>query len=112
VSIHSTSLSDIERCCGQHTPKQQLGPPTVLALLDILRELSARLARLETAASRPRGSLNQKQAAEYLNRSDEWLRREHATGRGPKRRRRGSRGWDYGIADLEAYREAEGHDSA
>ena len=112
MSIHSTALSDIERGRGQHTPKQQTGPPTELALLDILRELSARLARLETAASRPhRGSLNQKQAAEYLNRSDEWLRREHAAGRGPKRRRRGSRGWDYGMADLESYRQADSGDA-
>lgn len=76
--------------------------------IDILNELCQRLARLERA-TRPRcGSFNQKQAAEYLNRSEEWLRREHAAGRGPKRRRRGTRGWDYDIADLDAYREAEG----
>jgi hypothetical protein len=75
---------------------------------DLLDELRQRLERLERRAIRPqRGSLNQKQAAEYLNRSEEWLRREHAAGRGPKRRRRGSRGWDYDVADLEAYREAE-----
>jgi hypothetical protein len=75
---------------------------------EILDELRQRLERLERAARPRRGSLNQKQAAEYLNRSEEWLRREHAAGRGPKRRRRGSRGWDYDIADLDAYREAEG----
>jgi hypothetical protein len=76
--------------------------------IDILNELHQRLDRLERATRPRRGSLNQKQAAEYLNRSEEWLRREHAAGRGPKRRRRGTRGWDYNIADLDAYREAEG----
>lgn len=79
--------------------------------IDILNELRQRLARLERATRPRRGSLNQKQAAEYLNRSEEWLRREHAAGRGPKRRRRGTRGWDYDIADLDAYREAEGNDA-
>jgi hypothetical protein len=75
--------------------------------IDLINELRQRLDRLELA-TRPRcGSLNQKQAAEYLNRSEEWLRREHAAGRGPKRRRRGLRGWDYSYADLDAYR-AEG----
>jgi len=76
--------------------------------INILNELRQRLDRLERASRPQRGSLNQKQAAEYLNRSEEWLRREHAAGRGPKRRRRGSRGWDYDVADLDAYREAEG----
>jgi len=78
--------------------------------INILNELRQRLARLERATCPRRGSLNQVQAAQYLNRSEEWLRREHAAGRGPKRRRRGARGWDYDIADLDAYREAQGDD--
>jgi len=77
-----------------------------LEMVDLLNELRQRLDRLERATRR--GSRNKKQAAEYLNRSEEWLRREHAAGRGPKRRRRGTRGWDYDIADLDAYREAQG----
>ena len=77
-----------------------------LEMVDLLNELRQRLDRLERTTRR--GSRNQKQAAEYLNRSEEWLRREHAAGRGPKRRRRGTRGWDYDIADLDAYREAQG----
>jgi hypothetical protein len=77
----------------------------------VLSELRQRLERLELAIPPRRGSLNQKQAAEYLNRSEEWLRREHLAGRGPKRRRRGSRGWDYGMADLESYRQADSGDA-
>jgi hypothetical protein len=78
-----------------------------MAFETILAELHKRLTRLERANARPRrGSLNQKQAAEYLNRSEEWLRREHAAGRGPKRKRRG-RYYDYSIDDLDAYRESE-----
>jgi hypothetical protein len=77
---------------------------------EILDELRQRLERLERRAARPqRGSLNQKQAAEYLNRSEEWLRREHAAGRGPRRRRLG-RYYAYTYEDLDAYREAEGDD--
>jgi len=50
-----------------------------------LDELYKRLTRLERASARPRrGSLNQKQAAEYLNRSEEWLRREHGRRARPK----------------------------
>jgi hypothetical protein len=79
-------------------------------VVNILNELHERLNRLERATRPRRGSLNQVQAAQYLNRSEEWLRREHAAGRGPKRRRRGYRGWDYDISDLDAYREAEGDD--
>jgi hypothetical protein len=75
--------------------------------IEILNELRQRLDRLERTARPRRGSLNQKQAAEYLNRSEEWLRREHAAGRGPRRRRRG-RYYDYTFEDLDAYREAEG----
>ena len=69
-------------------------------LMDELRDLRARLARLEHHR-RPK-HFNQKQAAEYLNRSEEWLRREHALGRGPKRSQRG-RYWDYTLEDLDAY---------
>ena len=65
-----------------------------------LRELRARLARLESRR-RPQ-HFNQVQAARYLNRSEEWLRREHAAGHGPKRSQRG-RYWDYTIEDLDAY---------
>ena len=79
-----------------------------LEMVDILNELRQRLDRLERAARPRRGSLNQKQAAEYLNRSEEWLRREHAAGRGPRRRRHGSRGWDYNVSDLDAYRDEGG----
>jgi hypothetical protein len=79
--------------------------------IDLLNDLHQRLAILERAARPRRGSLNLKQADQYLNRSDEWLRQEHLAGRGPKRRRRGPRGWDYDIADLDYYREY-GDDSA
>jgi hypothetical protein len=76
-----------------------------MAQTDIVKELQHRLAVLERAARPSRGSLNLKQAAAHLNRSAEWLRREHLAGRGPKRRRRGARGWDYEISDLDYYRE-------
>jgi hypothetical protein len=76
-------------------------------LINELRDLRARLARLEHRR-RPK-HFNQKQAAEFLNRSEEWLRREHAAGRGPKRSKRG-RYWDYTIEDLDTY--ASGGDSA
>lgn len=74
-----------------------------------LDELRKRLSRLEAAVSKqPRGSTNMAGAARYLGRSEEWLRLEHRAGRGPRRRRRGARGWDYGYADLDAYRENGG----
>jgi hypothetical protein len=76
-------------------------------VIEILNELRHRLRRLEGKTSRRRGSLNQKEAAEYLNRSEEWLRREHAAGRGPKRRRRGTRNWEYLIDDLYTYTATE-----
>jgi hypothetical protein len=71
--------------------------------IDVINDLRQRIERLERNSSQERGYLNQKQAAGYLNRSDEWLRLEHAAGRGPKRHRVGSRGWRYAIADLDAY---------
>jgi|EndMetStandDraft_2_1072991.scaffolds.fasta_scaffold822129_1 hypothetical protein len=70
--------------------------------VDVLNDLRQRVERLERATS-GRGFLNQKQAAAYMSRSDEWLRLEHAAGRGPKRHRLGTRGWRYAIADLDAY---------
>jgi len=73
-----------------------------------IEELHKRLRRLEQAAARPRGSTNMAGAAAYLGCSREWLRLEHVAGRGPKRRRRGARGWDYSYDDLDRYREAEG----
>jgi len=73
-----------------------------------IEDLRARLRRLEDAAARPRGWTNMAGAATYLNRSREWLRREHAAGRGPKRRRRGARGWDYSYADLDEYGREQG----
>jgi hypothetical protein len=76
-------------------------------VIEILNELRHRLRRLEEKTSRRRGSLNQKEAAEYLNRSEEWLRREHTAGRGPKRRRRGTRNWEYLIDDLYTYTTTE-----
>ena len=76
-------------------------------LLSELRELRSRLARLERRVRRRH--YNQKGAAEYLGRSEEWLRREHAAGRGPKRSRRG-RYWDYRVEDLDEY--ASGGDAA
>jgi len=71
-------------------------------LLPILEELRHRLVRLEAAANRRKKRFNQKQAAEYLNRSEEWLRREHAAGRGPKRTKRG-RYYTYTVEELDAY---------
>jgi len=73
-----------------------------------INDLRARLKRLENAAARPRGWTGMAGAAAYLNRSREWLRLEYAAGRGPKRKRRGARGWDYSFADLDAWREAQG----
>ena len=68
-----------------------------------LKKLSARVARLEK--SMPCGSTNLVGAARYLNRSEEWLRREHARGKGPRRTRCGARGWSYTYDDLDDYRE-------
>jgi hypothetical protein len=76
-------------------------------LFEVLNELRNRLARLEQATNRRKRRFNQKEAAEYLNRSEEWLRREHAAGRGPSRKRRGSRGWEYTLEDLDGYAQAD-----
>jgi hypothetical protein len=71
-----------------------------LAEIDDLR---SRLARLESSARAPRGRTNLTGAARYLGRSDEWLRQQHLLGRGPRRKRNGTRGWDYTYAELDAY---------
>jgi hypothetical protein len=82
-----------------------------MALESEINDLRERVERLERKGG-PRGFLNQKQAAAYLSRSDEWIRLEHAAGRGPKRHRLGSRGWRYAIADLDRYlREGNGDDA-
>ena len=70
-------------------------------VLNELRELRSRVTKLEQR--RHPKHLNQKQAAEYLGRSEEWLRREHAAGRGPNRKRSGTRNWAYSTDDLDAY---------
>jgi len=70
---------------------------------ELLNNLLDRIARLEAAASKPRGKTNMSGAARYLGRSDEWLRRQHALGRGPKRSRAGTRNWLYDYADLDEY---------
>jgi hypothetical protein len=80
--------------------------PTTAELLGILEEMRTRLARLEAAANGRKKHFNQREAAEYLNRSVEWLRLEHAAGRGPKRTKRG-RYYTYAVEDLDAYLEGE-----
>jgi len=71
-----------------------------------LEEIFRRLDRLERDNRRSRRrSLRQKEAAEYLNRSVAWLRRETAAGRfKPKRH---GRILDYDIAELDAFRDGD-----
>jgi hypothetical protein len=71
-----------------------------------LAELRTRLAKLEAnqAAGRPRsGACNQVQAARYIGRSEEFLRRLQAQGVGPRRSRAGTKGWIYRYADLDEW---------
>jgi hypothetical protein len=75
---------------------------------EALAELDRRIRRLEEKKEHRRRSLNLRQAAEFLNRSDEWLRRQHAMGRGPIRHRRGKRNWEYTIDNLETYALSDG----
>jgi hypothetical protein len=70
-----------------------------------LNDLRERLRALEAKAAKLRGSTNLKGAADYLGRSDEWLRRQHQMGKGPRRKRFGRRFWSYSYADLDAFRE-------
>jgi hypothetical protein len=67
-------------------------------------EIQELLARIEKLESKPRGgAVNMVQAARYLGLSEETLRREHARGKGPRRSRRGSRGWSYAYHDLDRW---------
>ena len=70
-----------------------------------IEELRNRLARLEYGARSQRGCTNQTGAARYLGKSDEWLRRQHLLGRGPRRKRSGTRNWSYSYVDLDAFPE-------
>ena len=72
---------------------------------EVLDELRRRLARLEAAASKPRrGSLNQKQAAEYLEPLARMASPENLAGTRTARQAAWP-GVDYDIADLQDYRE-------
>jgi len=75
-------------------------------------ELRARLARLEAAATRPRGRTNMVGAARYLHRSEETLRRMHERGEGPPRTRIGARGWSYSFDDLDRWLAAQAETTA
>src|SRR5262249_43999074 len=66
-------------------------------------DLRTRLARLEAAASRPRGRTNLPGAARYLGISEETLRRKHARGEGPPRMKIGSRNWSYSYRYIDGW---------
>ena len=68
-----------------------------------IEDLRARLAKLEAAATRPRGRTNLPGAARYLGISEETLRRKHLRGEGPPRTRKGSRNWTYSYDELDAW---------
>jgi hypothetical protein len=70
---------------------------------EIIEELRARVALLETRPARPRGRMNMTQAAAYLGRSAETLRRWHLEGNGPPRKQLGGRNWSYAPDDLDAW---------
>jgi hypothetical protein len=65
-----------------------------------LSELRARVAQLGKKQTR-RGVTNMRGAAEYLNRSREWLRVQHLNGTGPRRLPNGQ----YAYADLDEFLE-------
>jgi len=72
-----------------------------------LDELRTRLARLEAAASRPRGRTNLPGAARYLGISEETLRRKHLRGEGPPRIKVGSRNWSYSFDQIDEWLAAQ-----
>jgi hypothetical protein len=61
-------------------------------------ELKKRVERLEKGPTK-RGRTNQRGAAQYLNKSREWLRQQHLRGKGPRRAADGS----YSYDDLDDY---------
>ena len=72
-----------------------------------LDELRTHLARLEAAASRPRGRANLPGAARYLGISEETLRRKHLRGEGPPRIKVGSRNWSYSFDQIDEWLAAQ-----
>jgi hypothetical protein len=70
-----------------------------------IEELSARVARLETAQQRPRGRTNLAGAARYLDVSEETLRKRLASGKGPRGARNG-RFWSFTYNDLDEHAES------
>ena len=68
-----------------------------------IEQLRDRLAQLERRSERPRGRLNMVEAARYLGKSEETLRRMHERGEGPPRDRIGARGWSYKPDDLDRW---------
>lgn len=75
--------------------------------LSEIDDLRARLARLEEAATRPRGRTNMSGAARYLGISEETLRRKHLHGEGPPRTKVGSRNWSYSYRDIDTWLAAQ-----
>jgi hypothetical protein len=68
-----------------------------------IEALSVRVTRLEEATQRTRrGRVNQRQAAAYLGKSREFLRKLHLRGEGPRRAADGS----YLIDDLDRFAES------
>jgi predicted DNA-binding transcriptional regulator AlpA len=77
-----------------------------------INELRTRLARLEAAASRPRGRTNLPGAARYLGISGETLRRKHLRGEGPPRTKVGSRNWSYSYDAIDQWLSAQSQGDA
>jgi predicted DNA-binding transcriptional regulator AlpA len=81
------------------------------ALESELYQLRARLARLESSSTRPRGRCNMVRAAAYIGVSEETLRNMHKRGDGPPRTRIGTRNWSYAYSDLDAWLDAQAEES-
>jgi hypothetical protein len=73
-----------------------------MSLQDAIEDLRARVVRLEAGQKTTRGRVNMRKAADYLDRSREWLRRKHLAGEGPRRGVDGT----YSLDDLDAYAES------
>jgi hypothetical protein len=68
-----------------------------------VRELRERVAQLERRQHRRQRVTNQKGAAEYINKSAEWMRLAHLKGTGPKRLPNG----DYEFSALDEFLQQE-----